>query len=281
MSGLDLSADRSVRPACHLLAGRPPFSSHPRRIALPAGRRVQWLKRFLAALAIMYSIFLGGTSAYAQWWNPFAPKDYEDCSESAARDARSKEALSVLLASCESKFPGRRKPGGGYTFYDPRQLRAFDISGPSPTSQEMAYIDHQYSIYLANLAEGQRRADEAERQAAAQAAEAQRQADQRAAEARQQAEEAERQAALERENEKVEFQQRQQTARHMLAISSTNIECKLMFTCGLFSMTVTIVNRSRETLSVVDFGWAFLPAQDSLCPTSYESKRTVRSPGSR
>src|SRR5262249_32237366 len=40
----------------------------------------------------------------------FGPKDYEDCAENAARDAKSKEALSILLYSCDSKFRGRRKP---------------------------------------------------------------------------------------------------------------------------------------------------------------------------
>jgi len=88
------------------------------------------------------------TPTYAQWWNPFAPRDYEDCAENAAREAKSKEALSIFLHSCDVNFAGRRKRGGGYTYYDNRQQRAFDIAGPNPTPHEMEYIDSQYSVQI-------------------------------------------------------------------------------------------------------------------------------------
>jgi hypothetical protein len=127
------------------------------------------------AFTISWSIFFVEEVSQAQWWNPFAPKDYEDCAESAARDARSKEALSILLSSCNSKFPGRRKPGGGYTFYDSRQDRSFDIAGPNPTPDEMDFVDKQYSIYLTDIAKTKLRAEEIKRQAAI--AEAEEQAD--------------------------------------------------------------------------------------------------------
>jgi hypothetical protein len=81
----------------------------------------------------------------AQWWNLFAPKDYEDCAESAARDAKSKAALDIFLEACDSKFKGRRKLGGGYTYFDPRQFRDFDIAGPNPTKREVETIDRRPS----------------------------------------------------------------------------------------------------------------------------------------
>jgi len=34
----------------------------------------------------------------------FPPTDYEDCAARAAKDARSKDALSVLLSLCDSEF---------------------------------------------------------------------------------------------------------------------------------------------------------------------------------
>ena len=49
---------------------------------------------------------------------------------------------------CNSKFAGRRKPGGGYTYYDFLQDRSFDIAGPNPTPEEQKYIDQQYALYL-------------------------------------------------------------------------------------------------------------------------------------
>ena len=48
---------------------------------------------------------------------------------------------------------GRRKPGGGYTYFDFLQNRQFDITGPNPTREEQKYFDEQYTLYL----EAQRR----------------------------------------------------------------------------------------------------------------------------
>jgi hypothetical protein len=84
--------------------------------------------------------------ASAQWWHR-APADYEDCSEAADKLA-TKEAKSAALGECSAKFAGRRKPGGGYTYYDFMQDRSFDIAGPNPTPEEQKYIDQQYTAYL-------------------------------------------------------------------------------------------------------------------------------------
>ena len=81
-------------------------------------------------------------------WHPFAPKDYEECAERAARDAKSKDALSVLVSVCRSNFAGRRKAGGGYTYYDPCQESTFDINGPNPTPDEAKYIMDKCLAYL-------------------------------------------------------------------------------------------------------------------------------------
>ena len=87
----------------------------------------------------------------AQWWSR-APADFEDCAEAAEKSAN-KEARAAALAECNAKFAGRRKPGGGYSYYDFMQDRSFDIAGPNPTAEEQKKIDEQYTIYL----ESQRR----------------------------------------------------------------------------------------------------------------------------
>jgi hypothetical protein len=84
--------------------------------------------------------------ASAQWWHR-APADFEDCADAANKAATPAEK-STALAQCNSKFAGRRKPGGGYTYYDFMQDRSFDIAGPNPTAQEQKYIDEQYTGYL-------------------------------------------------------------------------------------------------------------------------------------
>jgi hypothetical protein len=86
--------------------------------------------------------------ASAQWWSR-APADFEDCTDAAEKSA-SKEAKSAALSECNAKFAGRRKPGGGYTYYDFMQDRSFDIAGPNPSAEEQKRIDEQYTIYLEN-----------------------------------------------------------------------------------------------------------------------------------
>src|SRR5216683_373600 len=84
----------------------------------------------------------------AQWWSR-APADFEECADAAEKSA-TKEDKTAALAECNAKFAGRRKPGGGYAYYDFMQDRTFDIAGPNPTPEEQKYIDQQYTVYLEN-----------------------------------------------------------------------------------------------------------------------------------
>ncbi|HEU4805653.1 MAG TPA: hypothetical protein VFS91_07580 [Nitrobacter sp.] len=67
---------------------------------------------------------------------------------SAEKNAASPEDKDKRLTACEAQFAGRRKPGGGYTYYDFMQNRHFDIAGPNPTVDEQKHIDEQYTAYL-------------------------------------------------------------------------------------------------------------------------------------
>jgi hypothetical protein len=49
---------------------------------------------------------------------------------------------------CNARFAGRRKPGGGYTYYDFMQGRNFEIAGPNPTAEERNWIDREYIGFL-------------------------------------------------------------------------------------------------------------------------------------
>jgi hypothetical protein len=100
--------------------------------------------------------------AQAQWWKR-APVDFEECADAAERSA-SKAEKTAALADCNAKFAGRRKAGGGYTYYDFLQDRSFDIAGPNPTPEEQKRIDESYTAYLAD----QRRSNEAARATARQ-----------------------------------------------------------------------------------------------------------------
>jgi hypothetical protein len=84
--------------------------------------------------------------AQAQWWSS-KPADFESCADIAEK-AATKEEKASKLGDCHSQFAGRRKPGGGYTYFDFMQNRHFDIAGPNPTPEEQKKIDEEYIAYL-------------------------------------------------------------------------------------------------------------------------------------
>jgi len=104
-------------------------------------------KATLLIAVIAGGIALPPSRAQAQWWGARGPADFEECADSAEK-AAANEARAAALAECNAKFAGRRKPGGGYTYFDFMQNRSFDIAGPNPTPQEQRYIDEQYTAFL-------------------------------------------------------------------------------------------------------------------------------------
>ena len=97
-------------------------------------------------VAAIGCVVLTPVRAHAQWWRS-APADFEECADLAEK-AKTREDRTAALAECNAKFAGRRKPGGGYTYYDFMQDRTFDIAGPNPTPEEQRKIDEQYTAYL-------------------------------------------------------------------------------------------------------------------------------------
>jgi hypothetical protein len=84
---------------------------------------------------------------------PGTPKDYEECVEQVQATPPSNNEQGVVTTNCSARFAARRKPGGGYTYYDFMQDRKFDIAGPNPTAEERRQIDREYMAFL----DGQRR----------------------------------------------------------------------------------------------------------------------------
>lgn len=124
---------------------------------------IVFASRRAALLVAAAGIFLlTSPHAQAQWWKR-APVDFEQCAD-AAEKAATKAEKTAALADCNAKFAGRRKPGGGYSYYDFLQDRSFDIAGPNPTPEEQKKIDEAYTTYLAQ----QRRSNEAAEAAARQ-----------------------------------------------------------------------------------------------------------------
>jgi hypothetical protein len=117
------------------------------RKSSPLGKSLVILPRtsFLLIAAVAGCLVLP-PHAHAQWWWR-APVDFEDCADKAEKAATREERKSQL-AECNAKFAGRRKPGGGYTYFDFMQNRSFDIAGPNPTPEEQKQIDEHYTAFL-------------------------------------------------------------------------------------------------------------------------------------
>jgi len=105
-------------------------------------RQSAWLVAALVGCAALTPL-----RTHAQWWSLRSPVDFEECADLAEK-AATKEARTSELAGCNAKFAGRRKPGGGYTYFDFMQNRSFDIAGPNPTPEEQKHIDEQYTAFL-------------------------------------------------------------------------------------------------------------------------------------
>jgi hypothetical protein len=100
-----------------------------------------WLIAVIAGCVVLQP-----SRAPAQWWSR-APADFEECAD-VAEKAATREARKAALTECNAKFAGRRKPGGGYSYFDFMQNRSFDIAGPNPTPEEQKHIDQQYTAFL-------------------------------------------------------------------------------------------------------------------------------------
>jgi hypothetical protein len=102
------------------------------------------------ALAIVSLALLAGASAWIGFGSsvPSVARDYEECADEAKTTASSNSEYSKLMTHCGERFAGRRKSGGGYTYFDFMQNRTFDIAGPNPTDSERKLIDHTYMEFL-------------------------------------------------------------------------------------------------------------------------------------
>lgn len=105
-------------------------------------------KSRLVAIALISCAVCVATWFTVQWWPQYLPDDFEQCSEKAQTTASSKDEQISLIGQCDKQFVGRRKVGGGYTYYDFLQNRHFDIAGPNPTPNELKHFDEEYTLYL-------------------------------------------------------------------------------------------------------------------------------------
>jgi hypothetical protein len=103
-------------------------------------------KWFLAAGATATVLVIVTGGVWLQLCAPSVARDYEECAEQAEGSLVAQRIPQLI--DCGARFAGRRKPGGGYSYYDFMQDRSFDIAGPNPTEKERNQIDREYMRYL-------------------------------------------------------------------------------------------------------------------------------------
>jgi hypothetical protein len=79
---------------------------------------------------------------------PQLAEDFEECVEQIEAKPAWDGERKASMTACNARFAGRRKAGGGYTYYDFMQDRKFDIAGPNPTAEEQRQIDLAYMGFL-------------------------------------------------------------------------------------------------------------------------------------
>ena len=79
---------------------------------------------------------------------PQAARDFEECAEQVQAKSPWNDERGASMADCNARFAGRRKAGGGYTYFDFMQNRNFDIASPNPTPEESKQIDREYMVFL-------------------------------------------------------------------------------------------------------------------------------------
>ena len=103
-------------------------------------RLVAFVALALFALVALWLRFYGSS--------PQLVRDFEECFEQAQATSATDDQRRALMTDCNARFAGRRKPDGGYSYYDFMQDRYFDLAGPNPTEQERKQIDYAYMGFL-------------------------------------------------------------------------------------------------------------------------------------
>ena len=114
-------------------------------VGLPGGAK-RYLGAFIAFIALIV-LALIAVAPFLRGSALESARDFEECVE-ALQAGLSNDERGSSMTGCNARFAGRRKPGGGYSYYDFMQGRSFDIAGANPTAEERKHIDREYIEFL-------------------------------------------------------------------------------------------------------------------------------------
>jgi hypothetical protein len=112
------------------------------------GLSVGVAKRYLILFAGMIAVTFVAVAVSFRGSALESARDFEQCVEAIGANSSFSHERGIAMTGCNARFAGRRKPGGGYSYYDFMQGRSFDIAGPNPTAEERKQIDLEYIAFL-------------------------------------------------------------------------------------------------------------------------------------
>jgi hypothetical protein len=125
------------------------------RIKGMVGLSVGVAKRYLILLAGVIAITFVAVAVSFRGSDLESARDFEQCVEAIGGNSSFSQSgpspgdeRGIAMTGCSARFAGRRKSGGGYSYYDFMQGRNFDIAGPNPTAEERKQIDLEYIAFL-------------------------------------------------------------------------------------------------------------------------------------
>jgi hypothetical protein len=68
---------------------------------------MKFMKRI--PLVMLAMLVIAPSFSVAQWWNPFEPKNLEDCILEGTKAAKTSEAVDAVIMACEGKFPPKSR----------------------------------------------------------------------------------------------------------------------------------------------------------------------------
>jgi hypothetical protein len=115
------------------------------------GLSIDVANRYLIAFAAVIAVTLAAAAFSLRGLSQELARDFEECVEAITANQSNLplgDERSAAMTGCNARFAGRRKPGGGYSYYDFMQGRSFDMVGPNPTDDERKQIDREYIAFL-------------------------------------------------------------------------------------------------------------------------------------
>lgn len=100
----------------------------------------------MKGILILFLTFAPATS-YGQFLGFGSPNSYESCAESAAKQAKNRDSLRILLRQCEVKFPGRLADDGRYYYWDDETKSKIEVSGSRLNAKDISKIEEHRNEY--------------------------------------------------------------------------------------------------------------------------------------